>query len=69
MQHSWYLACDFQLSIIGLILVTAVLRFPKIKVFLLAVVTSISVVIPAVVVYKNAFEGVPIFSPEYVVDL
>nr|XP_019547216.2 nose resistant to fluoxetine protein 6-like [Aedes albopictus] len=64
MQHSWYLACDFQLSIIGLILVTAVLRFPKIKVFLLAVVTSISVVIPAVVVYKNAFEGVSIFSPE-----
>ncbi|EAT39710.1 AAEL008518-PA, partial [Aedes aegypti] len=64
MQHSWYLACDFQLSIVGLILVTAILRFPKIKVFLLAVVTSISVAIPALVVYKNAFEGVSIFSPE-----
>ncbi|XP_065082172.1 nose resistant to fluoxetine protein 6-like [Ochlerotatus camptorhynchus] len=64
MQHSWFLASDFQLSIIGLIVVTAVVRFPKIKVFLLAMVTGISVFIPAVVVYKNGLDGVTIFSPE-----
>ncbi|XP_062542301.1 nose resistant to fluoxetine protein 6-like [Armigeres subalbatus] len=64
LQHSWYLACDFQLSFIGLLLVTAVLRFPKMKMFLLTLVTSVAAVIPAIVVYKNGFEGVTIFSPE-----
>ncbi|XP_055620346.1 nose resistant to fluoxetine protein 6-like [Toxorhynchites rutilus septentrionalis] len=64
MQHSWYLACDFQLSFIGLILVTLILRMPRIKIPLLATMTAVSLIIPALVVYQNAFEGVLIFSPE-----
>ncbi|XP_055529256.1 nose resistant to fluoxetine protein 6-like [Wyeomyia smithii] len=64
MQHSWYLACDFQLSIIGVILVTLMLRLPKLKVKLLVTAAVISFIIPSVVIYWNAFDGATIFSPE-----
>lgn len=65
MQHSWYLAADFQLSTIGLVLVTLVIRFPRLKKPLITIVTAIAVIIPGVVVYLGSYEGVTIFSPEY----
>ncbi|KAL9700600.1 hypothetical protein quinque_004041 [Culex quinquefasciatus] len=64
MQHSWYLAADFQLSTIGLVLVTLVIRFPRLKKTLITIVTAIAVIIPGVVVYLGSYEGVTIFSPE-----
>ncbi|EDS31127.1 conserved hypothetical protein [Culex quinquefasciatus] len=64
MQHSWYLAADFQLSTIGLILVTLIIRFPRLKKPLITFVTAIAVIIPGVVVYLGSYEGVTIFSPE-----
>ncbi|XP_055609835.1 nose resistant to fluoxetine protein 6-like [Uranotaenia lowii] len=64
MQHSWYLACDFQLSIIGIVLVTLVMRMSKGKAIILSIITAISFVIPGLVIYFNALEGVILFTPE-----
>ncbi|XP_058832868.1 nose resistant to fluoxetine protein 6-like [Topomyia yanbarensis] len=64
MQHSWYLACDFQLSIVGVILVTLILRLPKLKLSVLTGALTITFAIPVAVIYLNGFDGVSIFSPE-----
>ncbi|XP_058456507.1 nose resistant to fluoxetine protein 6-like [Malaya genurostris] len=64
MQHSWYLAADFQLSILGVLLVTLILKLPQLKWPLLAAGATISFTISAIVVYWNGLDGTTIFSPE-----
>lgn len=65
MTHSWYLAVEFQLSIVAVVLVTLLLRLPRLKAAILTIVSTVCFIIPGVVVYLGGYEGTIILSPEY----
>ncbi|XP_065086708.1 nose resistant to fluoxetine protein 6-like [Ochlerotatus camptorhynchus] len=64
LQQSWYLATDFQLFILGLLLLVFVRRFPKLLRPTLTLAIVLSYVSPALVTYLNLFEGVVMIRPE-----
>lgn len=63
-QHGWYLAADFQLTIIGLIYLLLSWKWPKVRTILMTLMIIASFVIPGVVTYLNKFEGVFLVTPE-----
>ncbi|XP_055607880.1 nose resistant to fluoxetine protein 6-like isoform X2 [Uranotaenia lowii] len=64
LQQGWYLATDFQLFLLGLLLLAFVRRFPKLTKPAFAVAISVSILVPALVTYWNEFEGVVMIRPE-----
>ncbi|XP_062550046.1 nose resistant to fluoxetine protein 6-like isoform X2 [Armigeres subalbatus] len=64
LQQGWYLATDFQLFIVGLLLLAFVRRFPKLLRPTLFVAVILSHVSPALVTYLNRLEGVVLIKPE-----
>ena len=59
MAESWYLACDFQLSILGPFLVLPLIKLSEAKslVYLL-VINLIAVAIPAGITYANDWPAI-----------
>lgn len=64
LQQSWYLATDFQLFILGLLLLTFVWRFPKLLRPTLTIAVLLSYLSPGLVTYFYGFEGVVMIRPE-----
>lgn len=64
MQHGWYLAADFQLTIVGSIIQMIIWKFPKLTKAVFSISIIISFIIPAVITYMNKFEGTFMASPE-----
>ncbi|XP_038121399.1 nose resistant to fluoxetine protein 6 [Culex quinquefasciatus] len=64
LQQSWYLATDFQLFVLGLLLLTFVWRFPKLLRPTLAIAVLLSYLSPGLVTYFYGFEGVVMIRPE-----
>jgi hypothetical protein len=62
--QTWYLAVDFQLSILGTIILVAVLRNPKWKYVIFGTVFMTSLVICAYVTYTYNLEPIAILTPE-----
>lgn len=64
MQHAWYLAADFQLTIMGTIIQMIIWRFTKLTKPLYSIVMVISFVVPAVITYIYRFDGTFMAAPE-----
>ncbi|XP_050094015.1 nose resistant to fluoxetine protein 6-like [Anopheles aquasalis] len=64
LQQSWYLATDFQLFILGLLLLGLTLRYPKARTPLFVLASVASILAPAIVTYVQHFEGVVMLRPE-----
>ncbi|XP_035910418.1 nose resistant to fluoxetine protein 6-like [Anopheles stephensi] len=58
LQQAWYLACDYQLFTVGLIILVAVTKYKKYVVHIFSVAGAIAILIPALVVYFYQFDGV-----------
>uniref|UniRef100_A0A1S4GUU3 Acyl_transf_3 domain-containing protein n=1 Tax=Anopheles gambiae TaxID=7165 RepID=A0A1S4GUU3_ANOGA len=58
LQQAWYLACDYQLFTVGLIILVAVTKYKKYVVHIFSVSGVVAILIPALVVYFNHFDGV-----------
>ncbi|XP_063697874.1 nose resistant to fluoxetine protein 6-like [Culicoides brevitarsis] len=63
-QQSWFLATDFQLTIFGMFLMILTTKYQKYVKQIFGVAIFASFVIPAVVVYRNGFEGIMMVTPE-----
>lgn len=63
-QHGWYLAADFQLFIVGVLVHVILWRFPIVTKPLLSAAVAVAFVIPAVITYAGRFEGVFMATPE-----
>lgn len=57
LQQAWYLACDYQLFTMGMILVVAVTKFPKLRTHIFSVAMFLAYLIPGLIIYFNAFDG------------
>ncbi|XP_029725442.2 nose resistant to fluoxetine protein 6-like [Aedes albopictus] len=64
LQQGWYLATDFQLFILGLLLLAFVRRFPKLFRPTMGLAIILSYVSPALVTYFYKLEGVVMIRPE-----
>ncbi|XP_058465293.1 nose resistant to fluoxetine protein 6-like [Malaya genurostris] len=64
LQQGWYLATDFQLFILGLVLLAFVRRFPKLRRPTMVIAIAFAYISPALVAYFNHFEGVVMIRPE-----
>ncbi|XP_052873708.1 nose resistant to fluoxetine protein 6-like [Anopheles cruzii] len=64
LQQSWYLATDFQLFVLGLMLLGVTWRFPKTLMPLFALASLTALAVPGIVTYINRFEGVVMLRPE-----
>jgi len=53
MGESWYLACDFQLFIIGMLMVVLLKLFPKVGLGATILSLIASTVVPGVLTYTN----------------
>lgn len=63
-QQGWYLAVDFQLSIVFLSILMVIWKFPKSLKFVLSATAVVCLIIPIVVVYIFKFDGIVITVPE-----
>lgn len=66
MQHAWYLAADFQLTIMGTLIQMIIWKFTKLTKAVFVIAMTISFLIPAVITYVYAFDGTFMAAPEYV---
>ncbi|XP_058833864.1 nose resistant to fluoxetine protein 6-like [Topomyia yanbarensis] len=64
LQQGWYLATDFQLFILGLLLLAFIRRFPKLLRPTMVIAIAFAYISPALVAYFNRFEGVVMIRPE-----
>uniref|UniRef100_A0A182FHE2 Acyltransferase 3 domain-containing protein n=1 Tax=Anopheles albimanus TaxID=7167 RepID=A0A182FHE2_ANOAL len=64
LQQCWYLATDFQLYVLGLLLLGLTCRYPKTRNPLFAIASVASILAPAIVTYVQRFEGVVMLRPE-----
>ncbi|KAL0271280.1 UNVERIFIED_CONTAM: hypothetical protein PYX00_008420 [Menopon gallinae] len=65
MTHSWYIPCDFHFFVMATCLVILLGKQKKIGVGLLAVLTVLSSIIPAVVTYVNHIQPMIIFYSDF----
>uniref|UniRef100_A0A182QFB6 Acyltransferase 3 domain-containing protein n=1 Tax=Anopheles farauti TaxID=69004 RepID=A0A182QFB6_9DIPT len=56
-QQGWYLGAEFQIFIIALIVLVAIVRFPRIKIALLTFVIGAAYVVPAYFIYHQRLQG------------
>lgn len=66
MQHAWYLAADFQLTIMGTLIQMFIWRFTKLTKVVYSITMVISFVVPAVITYIYRFDGTFMAAPEWV---
>lgn len=64
MQHAWYLAADFQLTIMGTLIQMFIWRFTKLTRVVYSIAMVISFVVPAVITYIYRFDGTFMAAPE-----
>lgn len=57
LQQAWYLACDYQLFTLGMILVVAVTKYPKLRTHIFSAAMFLAYLIPGLIVYFAAFDG------------
>jgi len=61
MFQSWYLAADFHLYVISLLVVNAIWRWPRLGYTALGTLTALSALIPFVLIYHD--EAAPLLYP------
>jgi len=61
MFQSWYLAADFHLYVISLLVVNAIWRWPRLGYTALGTLTALSALIPFALIYQN--EAAPLLYP------
>lgn len=64
LPHTWYLAADMQLFILGLIVIMLIYRYPKRVWLIFSTIIIIGVSIPAVITFKNGLLPVFLYRPE-----
>ncbi|XP_055610780.1 nose resistant to fluoxetine protein 6-like [Uranotaenia lowii] len=57
-QHTWYLACDFQLYLFGIIVLVAITKYPKLQKLIFTLGALIAVIIPAYVIYTEKLDSI-----------
>ncbi|XP_058065856.1 nose resistant to fluoxetine protein 6-like [Anopheles bellator] len=64
MQQSWYLAADFHMFVYGLVVCAIVLRFPKLRTYILSFLLLVWSMAAAILVYINGYEAVTVLPPQ-----
>ncbi|XP_052873649.1 uncharacterized protein LOC128278967 [Anopheles cruzii] len=64
MQQSWYLAADFHMFVYGLVVCVIVLRFPKLRTYILSFLLLVWSMAAAILVYINGYEAVTVLPPQ-----
>ncbi|XP_037044343.1 nose resistant to fluoxetine protein 6-like [Bradysia coprophila] len=64
LQHGWYLAADFQMFVVGVVMQLLFWKYPRCKKFVLSAAILISAVIPGVITYVNRYDGAFMIRPE-----
>ncbi|XP_065086712.1 nose resistant to fluoxetine protein 6-like [Ochlerotatus camptorhynchus] len=62
-QQGWYLGCDYQLFLLGSLLLILIIRFRKYTVWILSVAVFLAYLIPALFIYFQQLEGVFLVTP------
>lgn len=65
MTPSWFLATDFHLTIIGIILTILVMKYPLKKMYIFGSALSISFITTVAVIYYKNLDPVFVIAPEY----
>lgn len=63
-QQSWFLATDFQLSIVGMLIMILVTKYEKHEKPIFGIAIFMSFIVPGIIVYVSNFEGVMMVTPE-----
>jgi peptidoglycan/LPS O-acetylase OafA/YrhL len=61
MFQSWYIAADFQLYVVSLLVVYMIWRWPRLGYAVLGLLMTLSAVIPFVLIYQN--QAAPLLFP------
>ncbi|KAG4081172.1 hypothetical protein HA402_014620 [Bradysia odoriphaga] len=64
LQHGWYLAADFQMFVVGVVMQLLFWKYPRCKKWVLSAAILISAVIPGVITYVNRYDGAFMIRPE-----
>ncbi|XP_021697471.1 nose resistant to fluoxetine protein 6 [Aedes aegypti] len=62
-QQGWYLGCDYQLFILGSLLMILIIKFRKFTNLIVSVAIVLAYVIPALFIYYQELEGVFLVTP------
>uniref|UniRef100_A0A1A9VM91 Acyltransferase 3 domain-containing protein n=1 Tax=Glossina austeni TaxID=7395 RepID=A0A1A9VM91_GLOAU len=62
--HTWFLAADMQLTVLFLLVLILISKFPKLKILSLIMLTIVSIAITAAVTYMLKLEAFIYFKPE-----
>ncbi|XP_062550134.1 nose resistant to fluoxetine protein 6-like [Armigeres subalbatus] len=63
-QQGWYLGCDYQLFVLGTLLLIMILKFRKLTKFIIAVAVVLVYLIPAVFIYNQKLDAVFLVTPQ-----
>lgn len=64
MFHTYFVALEFQLFMIGLAIVMIVWRYPRVQTGLCTVLTVLGIAASGILTYAHGFEGITVISPE-----
>lgn len=66
MLHTWYLAVDMQVFLVGTIMMMLIWKYPKSTKWILGIVVTVAMIIPGIVTYVYEFDAVYVLPLEYV---
>lgn len=66
MLHTWYLAADTQLFVVGMLVMMLIWKYPKCTYWILGSILTVTIMIPGIVTYIFGFDGIYTLPPEYV---
>lgn len=64
MYHTYYIANEFQLFMIGLALIMIIWRYPKSRTYLMTIFTTLPILAAGILTYRYSFDGIFLVSPE-----
>ncbi|XP_055380069.1 O-acyltransferase like protein-like [Condylostylus longicornis] len=64
LPQTWYLAADFQMNMVLLVFLILIEKIPCMKYWILLFWSGLAILLPAITVYLNKFEGVFLIAPE-----
>uniref|UniRef100_A0AAG5DK72 Acyltransferase 3 domain-containing protein n=1 Tax=Anopheles atroparvus TaxID=41427 RepID=A0AAG5DK72_ANOAO len=63
-QQGWYLGAEFQIFIIAMIMLVTIVKFPRLKIAILAVVLTAAYTVPAIFIYYQNLDGTFVITLE-----
>ncbi|KFB48580.1 AGAP007074-PA-like protein [Anopheles sinensis] len=64
LQQGWYLGAEFQIFIVAVFVLITIVKFPRLKTAILALVLAVSYALPALFIYFNKLDGTFVITLE-----